>query len=153
MSILLSSKTLVDVLQFTLKNDISKFSAYNNYYCHNTGCIFEPIFIKFTWFLRVHIWMNFFFFLRNNRFNRTTDMGGKCARKTGFLDFFEPVSGFLRKKYQSCNRYTFLHRKGYIHFFRLTPQPLKNCSLPPPKKKISSAVILENIIFLEKIVT
>ncbi len=28
------------------------------YYCHNTGRSFEPIFMKFTWLVRVHPWVN-----------------------------------------------------------------------------------------------
>ncbi len=61
-------QNLVDVLQYTLKNDTSRFSAYNNYYCHNTGRSFEPIFMKFTWLVRVHIWVNpiYLFFLKQS---------------------------------------------------------------------------------------
>ncbi len=63
----------MNVLQFTLKNNTSSFSAYNNYYCHDTGRSFEPIFTKFTWLVRVHIWANLMFF-GNNWSNRTTDI-------------------------------------------------------------------------------
>ncbi len=50
---------LVDVLRFTLKNDASKLSAYNNYcYCHDIGHSFAPIFMKFTWLVRVRMWVN-----------------------------------------------------------------------------------------------
>ncbi len=37
-------QNFVDVFQFTLKNDTSRFSDYNNYYFHDTGYSFEPIF-------------------------------------------------------------------------------------------------------------
>ncbi len=51
----------MNVLQFTLKNDTSRFSVYNNYYCHDTDCSFEPILMKFTWLMRVHTWVNTIF--------------------------------------------------------------------------------------------
>ncbi len=65
----------MDILQFTLKSDTSRFLAYNNYYCHNTSRSFELIFMKFAWLVGVHTLVNptfFFFFNRNNQSNRTT---------------------------------------------------------------------------------
>ncbi len=52
----------MDVLQFTLKNDISGFLAYNYYYCHNTVRSVEPSFMKFTRLVRIHTWVNPIFF-------------------------------------------------------------------------------------------
>ncbi len=40
---------------------------------YDTGRSFEPIFMKFTWLVRVHSWVNPIVF-GNNRPNRTTDM-------------------------------------------------------------------------------
>ncbi len=48
----------------------------NTYICirsYDTGRSFEPIFMKFTWLVRVHSWVNPIIF-RNNRLNKTTDM-------------------------------------------------------------------------------
>ncbi len=83
MSILSSNKTLC-VLQFTLKNDTSRFSAYNNYYCDHTDSSFEPIFMKFTWLVRVHTWVNPTMFFRNNQSTRTTDMEENVPPKLVF---------------------------------------------------------------------
>ncbi len=62
------------VLQFIFKNDAPKFSAYNNYYCYDTGRSFEPIFMKFRWLVRVHTWVDPIVF-GSKWPNRTTDMG------------------------------------------------------------------------------
>ncbi len=135
----------MDVLQFTLKNYTPTFSAYNNYYyCHDTGHSFEPIFMKFTWLMRVHTWVNpiFFFFFGNIWSNRTTDMGKMCP-KTDFLAFIQLVWGYRGKKFQSRIWYLISHRKRYIHFFRWTPHSLKK--LPP----IYISVILRNIVFFK----
>ncbi len=48
MSILSTSKTSWMFFNLNFKNDTSRFSAYNNYYFHDTGRNCEPIFIKFT---------------------------------------------------------------------------------------------------------
>ncbi len=82
----------MDVFQFTLKNDTFRFSVYNNYHCHDTGRSIEPIFMKFTWLVRVHTWVRPIF--GNNQFNRTADKGGNV---TGFLAFIQPVWGFEEK--------------------------------------------------------
>ncbi len=41
---------------------------------YDTGRSFDPIFLKFTWLVRVQSWVNPMVF-GNNRPNRTTDMG------------------------------------------------------------------------------
>ncbi len=64
----------MDVLQFTLENETYRFSAYNIYYCHDTGHSFKPIFLKFTWLVRVHTWVNPIL---------------SCHPTNGFLQFFQ----------------------------------------------------------------
>ncbi len=76
-------------------------------------------------------------------------MRGKCVPTTGFLAFIQPVWGFLRKKFQSRIRYSISHRKGYIHFCCQKRHSLKNSHAT---QKLFFVVILENIVFLEKIV-
>ncbi len=70
--------------------------------------------------------------------------GGGICLTTGFWAFIQPVWGCLKKKFQIRNWYSIFHRKGYIHFYCPTPRSLKNSH---------ASVILENIVFLEKIVT
>ncbi len=53
---------------------------------HNTDCSFEPIFMKFTWLVRVHLRVNLIVF-GNSQPNRTTDM-----------EVSQMVLDFLRKK-------------------------------------------------------
>ncbi len=47
---------------------------------HYTGRSFEPIFMKFTWLVQIHPWVNPIVF-GNNQPNRTTDMGKNVAPK------------------------------------------------------------------------
>ncbi len=60
----------------------------------DTGLSFDPMFMKFTWLVRVHSWVNSIVF-GNNRHNRTTDMGKMCpqnqffAFKSDGMEFFE----------------------------------------------------------------
>ncbi len=62
MSTLSSSKTS-GCSSIYIKKDTSRFSVYNNYYCHNTGRSFEPIFRKFTWLVASpHMGQAFLFF-------------------------------------------------------------------------------------------
>ncbi len=49
----------------------------------DTGCSFDPIFMKFTWLVRVHSWGNPIVF-GNNRHNRTTYMGKMCPENQFF---------------------------------------------------------------------
>ncbi len=44
----------MDVLQFTLKNDTSRFSVDNNYYGNDARRSFKPIFMKFISLVRIH---------------------------------------------------------------------------------------------------
>ncbi len=89
-------QNLVDVLQFTLENKTSRFAAYNNYYCHDIGRNFEPIFMKFTWLVRVHTWMNPIFF-GNYRSNTTSDKGDNVTPKLVFWLSFSHYGGFQGK--------------------------------------------------------
>ncbi len=41
---------------------------------HDTGHSFDPNFMKFSWLMRIHSWVNPIVF-GNSRANRTTDMG------------------------------------------------------------------------------
>ncbi len=50
---------------------------------HDTGRSFEPIFMKFTWLVRVHSRVNPIVF-GNNRPNRTTDVGENVAPELVF---------------------------------------------------------------------
>ncbi len=50
---------------------------------YDTGRSFDPIFMKFTWLMRVHSWVNPIVF-GNNRPNRTTDMGENVPPKPVF---------------------------------------------------------------------
>ncbi len=49
---------------------------------YDAGRSFDPIFMKFTWLVRVHSWVSPIVF-GNNRPNRTTDMGENVSTKTG----------------------------------------------------------------------
>ncbi len=77
----------MDVLQFILKNDTSTSSAYNNYYCHDAGRTYEPIFMKFTRLVRVHTRVTPIFF-GNSRSDRTADLGENVAPKLVFWLLF-----------------------------------------------------------------
>ncbi len=50
---------------------------------YDTGRSFDPIFMKFTWLVRVHSWVNPIVF-GNNRSNRTTDVGENGLPKPVF---------------------------------------------------------------------
>ncbi len=50
---------------------------------YDIGRSFDPIFMKFTWLVRVHSWVNSIVF-GNNRPNRTTDMGENVTPKPVF---------------------------------------------------------------------
>ncbi len=66
-----------------------------------------------------------------------------------FLAVSQMVWSFSKKKFQNSIRHPISHRKGYSHFCRPTLRsPWKWSSL----KELFFAVILENIVFSEKIV-
>ncbi len=132
---------MVDVFQFTLKNDISRFLAYN-YYCLDTGRSFEPIFMKFAWLVRVHTRVNpIYFFFWNNRSNRTIDMGENVPPKLVFWLSFG-IWGFWGKKFKAVFGTPISYRKGYIYICRPTPHSLKNGRA---LQKLFFVIILENI--------
>ncbi len=63
---------------------------------YDTGRIFEPIFMKFTWLVRIHSWVNPIVF-GNNRSNRTTYMGKNVPQNQVF-GFKSDGMGFFEKK-------------------------------------------------------
>ncbi len=86
----------MDVLQFTFKNDTTRFSANNNYYCHDMCHSFEPIFKIFTWLVRVYKWVNPIVF-RNHR-PVEPSIWGKCAHQNWFFSFYSASMGFFEEK-------------------------------------------------------
>ncbi len=117
---------------------------------HDTGCSFEPIFMKFTWLVRVHSWMNPFIF-GNNLPHKNTDIGKICT-ETIFSGLSQTVWGFLGKKLNNCIRYCISKKKkDYIHFCCPKPYSLKKGHTPTSKKKFF-AVILKSYIFFKKLV-
>ncbi len=79
---------------------------------------FEPIFMKFTWLMRIRPSVNLIVF-GNYRPNRTTP-------KTSFLAFIQSVWGIFKEKICPSS-----HRKGYIYFCPPTaPFPQKWWCLP-----------------------
>ncbi len=85
MSIFSSSRTLRMLFDLHLK--MTRLDFQLNYYCHDTGHSFEPIFTKFPWLAWVLALVNpffFFFFLINNRSNRSTNMGEDVPPKLVF---------------------------------------------------------------------
>ncbi len=103
-----------------------RFSAYNNYYCHDTGSSFQLIFMKCTWLVRVNTWVNpiIFLFFFNNRFNEHW-YGRKCALKTGLLAFIQPVWIFWRKNFKAVSRTLFSIKRFYSFLSSDTPIPWK----------------------------
>ncbi len=51
---------------------------------YDTGRSFDPIFMKFTWFVRVHSWVKPIVVFGNNRPNKTTYMGENVPPKPVF---------------------------------------------------------------------
>ncbi len=115
---------------------------------HDTGRNFEPIFMKFTRFVRVHSWLNPTV-LVNNQPNGTTDMGENVPPKTSFSGLCWTEWVFLKKRTQKL--YLVPHfppKKLYSFLLSDAPFPQKwSC----PQKELF-AVILENIVFFEKVV-
>ncbi len=81
---------------------------------YNTDCSFEPIVMKFTWLVRVLLWVNPIVF-GNSWPYRTPDIGRNVPRNR-FFGFHSAGMGVLRKKLRKLIRYPISHRKGYIHF-------------------------------------
>ncbi len=61
----------------------SACSCIQGFRSYNTGRTFEPIFMKFTWLVRIHPWMNPIVF-KNNWLNSTTDMEKNVLPKAVF---------------------------------------------------------------------
>ncbi len=150
MSMLPSSKT--SWLFFNLHSKVTLLGfQHNNYYCHDTGLGFEPIFVKFTWLVRVHIWVNPIVF-GNNRLNGNTDMEENVPLKP-FFSFIQLVWAFLRKKLRNCVWYPISRRKGSIYFCLLSSRSLKNGDCPrTPQKIIFLHYFGKYVFFFKKIV-
>ncbi len=104
-----------------LKNYTSRFSAYNNYYCHDTGCSFEPVFMKFTWLVRFYTiceaYLFYFIIFGNNWFNRTTVRISRTRSRSGTLLLVQGASsGLTQRRFilaavvelRPCNLYFFV---------------------------------------------
>ncbi len=78
-----------------------------------------------------------------------THIWGKVWPKTSYSGVSQTVWDFSKKKFKNIIRHPISHTKGYIHFCCLTSHSLKNGHAP---QKLFFAVILENIVFFEKIV-
>ncbi len=89
---------------------------------HDTGCSFEPIFMKFTWLVRLHSWVNPIVLETIGPIE--PQIWGKCTPKPIFWGLNRTVWGFLRKKI--FIRYPIFHTKGYIHLRRSMAHSLKN---------------------------
>ncbi len=78
-----------------IKKWTSIFSAYNNYYCHDTGRSFEPICMKFTWLARVYARMSSIFFF----FETIGPIEPLIWRKCAPFGFHSAGMGVSRKKF------------------------------------------------------
>ncbi len=69
--------------------------------------------------------------------------------KTSFSAFIQSVWAFFKKKLKNHFRYPIFQRKGYIYFCGPTHHSFKNDHY---LQKLIFEVILENIVFFEKII-
>ncbi len=123
-----------------IKNYASRFSAYKNNYCHDTGRSFEPIFMKLTRLRQVHTWVDPIFLETIGPIE--TLIWGKMCPQNWVFGFHSASMEFLREKFQSRILYPISYRKGHINFCRWTLF----------SEKLFFVVILENIVFFpEKI--
>ncbi len=120
MSILSSCKISWMFFNLHLKNATSRFS---------TGCSFEPIFIKFTWLVRVHhtaepyFYFILFFFGGNNRSHRTLDMGENVPQKLVFWLSFSRYGIFRGKNFKAIFGTPFPIKKVIFIFIVQHPIP------------------------------
>ncbi len=98
---------------------------------HDTGCSFGPIFMKFTWLVRVHPWVNPTAF-GNNWPNKTTDMEN-VPPKTSFLGLSQTVRCFWGKKWKLYSVPHFPKKRLYSLLSSNVPFPQK-WSCPHPQK-------------------
>ncbi len=90
----------------------------------DTGRIFEPIFMKFTWLVWLHTWVNQIFF-GNNQSNRTTDMEENVPPKLVFWLSFSPYGVFWGKNFKVVFGSPFPIEKIIFIFFVQCPIPWK----------------------------
>ncbi len=127
-----------------MKNDTSRFSAYNNYYYQDTtGLSFEPIFMRFTWLVRVHIKVNSYF-LGGTIGPIEPLIWGKCAPKSGFMAFIQLVWSFLKNKISKLYSVPHFPLKRLYSFCCPTSHFLKNGHTP---KNFFSLSFPGNIVF------
>ncbi len=91
---------------------------------YDTGSSFEPIFMKFTWLVRAHSWVNPIVF-GNNRPNRTTDMGENVPPKLFFRVQVRQCGIFWEKNLKTVSGTPYRPKKGYMRFLSsnaLSPQ-------------------------------
>ncbi len=94
---------------------------------YNTGRCFEPIFMKFTRLLLVHLWVNPIAF-GNNRLNRITDMG-KCPRLLTFSHLYIYCKhGCPHRPHIVANPFVFIRKTNKIWIMRMV-QWLTQCIL------------------------
>ncbi len=91
---------------------------------YDTGRSFDPIFMKFTWLVWVHSWVNSIVF-GNNWPNRTTYMGENVPPKTSFSGLSQTVWDFLRKKLKTIFGTPFTKKKVTLIFVVWPPVPSK----------------------------
>ncbi len=87
---------------------------------HDTNLSFEPIFMKFTWLVRVHPWM-IPIVSENNQPCRTTDIRENVAPKPGFQLSFSRFGFFWEKNIKTIFGSPFSHRKSFFVLQRPTP--------------------------------
>ncbi len=97
---------------------------------YNTGRSFEPIFMKFTRFVRVLSWMTPIIF-GNNRPNRTTDMGENVPPKPIFWVWVSRYGDFWEKNYKTVIGTPFPEKMLFLLFD--APFPQKWSSYPLKK--------------------
>ncbi len=117
---------------------------------HDTGRSFGPILMKFKWLVRVHPCM-YSMVIGNKRPNGTIDIRENVPPKPVFWLSFSPmffVFCFWGINFKTVFGTPFPTKKAYSFLSSDAPFPQKwSCT-----QKLFAAVILENIVFLEKII-
>ncbi len=90
----------------------------------------SPIFVKFTWLVRIHTWMCQIVFWNNDPI-KPLMWGGEMCPKTGFLAFDQPVWAFLKKEnLKTVFGTPFPFGKVIFFFVVRRPVPRKMVMLP-----------------------
>ncbi len=96
---------------------------------HDTGCSFEVIFMKFTWLMRVHPWVNHIVF-ENNPPNRTTKIGENVPPKPVFRLSCSPYEIFWAKDLKTVFCTPFSTEKVILIFVVRRSYTSKNGHVP-----------------------